>query len=158
MHPAIIRFIAQIELEATRKGHYRKKLGKYEIMFLQFVLGPVLNFDFEGLSAEFPSKDFKGGDRFVDFIYIKNGLRLVFEIDGVTTHTRDISPGDFDDHLYRQNELVLSGWFLLRFSTSQVERRAEQCQKQIYHAIENILLPIKPNHRITGYRMPSMQT
>src|SRR5665647_664457 len=135
MHPDVVRFIVNFEEEAVRKGLYRKKLGKYEVIFLELVIGPVLNYDFEGLSAEFPLKDFKGGDRFVDFIYIKNGMRFVFEIDGFTTHARDISPGEFDDHLFRQNELILSGWFLLRFSANQVERRAEQCQKQIFHAI-----------------------
>ena len=214
MHPDVVRFIVNFEEEAVRKGLYRKKLGKYEVLFLELVIGPVLNYDFEGLAAEFPLKDFKGGDRFVDFIYIKNGMRFVFEIDGFTTHARDISPGEFDDHLFRQNELILSGWFLLRFSANQVERRAEQCQKQIFHAIghwwslshstnnqgahswaerkkriaqlalrnggiihtkdveiefglshrtalnwlnraiqENLVIPIKPNQRVIGYRL-----
>lgn len=135
MHPEVVRFIVKFEEEAVRKGLYRKKLGKFEVLFLEFVLGPVFKYDFEGLSAEYPLKDFKGGDRFVDFVYIRNGMRFVFEVDGFTTHARDISPGEFDDHLFRQNELILSGWFLLRFSANQIERRAEQCQKQIFHAI-----------------------
>jgi hypothetical protein len=218
MHPEIVRFIAKFEEEATRKGLYRKKLGEIEVLFLELVLGPVFNYDFEGLSAEFPLKDFKGGDRFIDFIYIRNGMRFVFKIDGFTTHARDISPGKFDDHLFRQNELILSGWFLLRFTANQVKHRAEQCQKQIFHAIghwwslshsldnrgahswaerkkrivqlalrkegvihtkdveiefglihrtalnwlnravENLLVPIKPNQRIIGYRLSGYET
>jgi hypothetical protein len=61
MHPEIVRFIAKFEEEAVRKGLYRKKLGKYEVLFLELVLGPVFNYDFEGLTAEFPLKDFKDG-------------------------------------------------------------------------------------------------
>jgi hypothetical protein len=135
MHPEVVRFIAMFEQEAVRKGLYRKQLGKSEQLFLEFVLGPALQYDFTGLSAEYPLKDFKGGDRFIDFVLIKEGMRIIYEIDGFTTHARDISPGEFDDHLRRQNELILSGWFILRFSTNQVERRAEYCQKQILQAI-----------------------
>jgi very-short-patch-repair endonuclease len=135
MHPEVERFIAMFEQEAIRKGHYRKQLGKYEQIFLEGVWGPAFQFDFSGLRAEYPFKDSKGGDRFVDFVFIQDGMRFIFEIDGFTTHARDISPGDFDDHLLRQNELILSGWFLLRFSANQVERKAEYCQKQILQAI-----------------------
>jgi hypothetical protein len=135
MHPEVERYIAIFEQEAIRKGHYRKQIGKYEQLFLEGVWGPAFQFDFTGLRAEYPLKDFKGGDRFVDFVYIQEGMRFIFEIDGFTTHARDISPGEFDDHLLRQNELILSGWFLLRFSANQVERKAEYCQKQILQAI-----------------------
>jgi hypothetical protein len=135
MHPEVVRFIAMFEQEAVRKGLYRKQLGKSELLFLDLVIGPALQYDFTGLSAEYPLKDFKGGDRFIDFVLIKEGMRIIYEIDGFTTHARDISPGEFDDHLRRQNELILSGWFILRFSTNQVERRAEYCQKQILQAI-----------------------
>ncbi|MFD0693749.1 hypothetical protein ACFQZT_06555 [Paenibacillus sp. GCM10027628] len=62
-------------------------------------------------------------------------MKLVIEIDGFTTHARDLSPSDFDDHLMRQNDLVLSGWLLLRFSANQVIQRPIICQRQIKQAI-----------------------
>jgi very-short-patch-repair endonuclease len=135
MHSEVERFITAFEQDAIRTGNYRKQLGKYERIFLEEVWGPAFQYNFEGLQAEYPLKDFKGGDRFVDFVYLKSGMRLIFEIDGFTTHARDISPGDFDDHLLRQNDLILSGWLLLRFSANQVERRSTQCQKQILQLI-----------------------
>lgn len=135
MHPEVTKFIKAFEEKALRIGQYRKTLGKYEIFFLQYVWGPVFQYNFDGLSAEYPLKDFKGGDRFIDFVYTRGGIRLIIEIDGFTTHARDISPGEFSDHLMRQNDLVLAGWLILRFSNDQVEKRAVICQRQIMQAI-----------------------
>jgi very-short-patch-repair endonuclease len=135
LHPAMEKFIEEFEAQAVRSGQYRKTLGKYERIFLQEVWGPAFQYNFNALKPEYPFKDFKGGDRFADFIYTAGGIKLIIEIDGYTTHARDISPGDFDDHLSRQNDLLLSGWFILRFSAHQVEKRAYECQRQIMHAI-----------------------
>lgn len=135
MHPEIRRFIEEFEREAERKGQYRNRLGKSEILFLENVWGPAFQYRFEGLKAEYPFKDFKGGDRFIDFVYTQGGIRLIVEIDGFTTHARDISPGDFDDHLKRQNELALSGWMILRFSANQVDKRSMICQRQLKQSI-----------------------
>lgn len=134
-HPAVERFIQAFEEEAARNGQYRKHLGKYERKFLEEVWGPAFQYKFDGLRPEYPFKDFKGGDRFADFVYTKGGIRLVIEIDGFTTHARDLSPGDFDDHLMRQNDLILAGWMILRFSAHQVEKRPIICQRQIIQAI-----------------------
>ncbi|XEC95595.1 hypothetical protein AB6A23_03210 [Paenibacillus tarimensis] len=111
------------------------KLGKAELIFLEEVWGPAFNYDYNGLKAEYPFRDLKGGQRFADFVYVRNGVRLMIEIDGYTTHARDISPGDFNDHLTRQNDMVLSGWLLLRFSAWQVEKRPQICQRQLKQAI-----------------------
>lgn len=135
MNPNLVKYIEQFEREAARKGSFRKKLGHAELMFLELVWGPAFHYDYTGLQAEYPVQDFKGGQRFADFVYIRGNLKLVIEIDGFTTHARDISPGDFDDHLTRQNELVLSGWFLLRFSARQVEKHPQLCQGQLKQAI-----------------------
>ncbi|WP_409342664.1 DUF559 domain-containing protein [Paenibacillus sp. MBLB4367] len=135
MHPNLVRFIDQFEQEAILKGHYRAKLGKAELIFLTEVWGPAFQYNYSGLKAEYPFKDLKGGQRFADFVYVKNGLRLLIEIDGFTTHARDISPGEFDDHLQRQNDIVLSGWLVLRFSAHQVEKRTHICQRQVKQAI-----------------------
>jgi very-short-patch-repair endonuclease len=135
MHPAMDKFIEEFEAQALRSGQYRKTLGKNERIFLQNVWGPAFQYNFNGLKPEYPFKDFKGGDRFVDFVYTAGGIRLIIEIDAFTTHARDISPGEFDDHLSRQNDLLLSGWFILRFSANQVEKRKHVCQRQILQAI-----------------------
>lgn len=134
-HPNLRAFIEQFEREATRLGSYRSKLGEVEMLFLRQVWGPGFQFNFGGLRAEYPFRDFKGGQRFIDFVYILHGIKLLIEIDGFTTHARNISPAEFDDHLARQNDLVLAGWIVLRFSANQVERTPQVCQRQIKQAI-----------------------
>lgn len=135
LHPNLTAFIEQFEREAISKGLYRQKLGKSEITFLEQVWGPAFQYKYDGLKAEYPFKDFKGGQRFIDFVYVKNGMRLLVEVDGFTTHARDISPAEFDDHLSRQNDLILAGWLVLRFSANQVEKRSQICQRQLKQAI-----------------------
>ncbi len=135
MHPNLHTFIEKFEREAAQKGLYRKKLGTTEYNFLDLIWGPAFQYNFEGLHAEYPLKDFKGGMRFADFVYILNGIKLLIEIDGFTTHARNISPGEFDDHLTRQNDLILSGWLILRFSANQVEKHPQFCQRQIKQAL-----------------------
>lgn len=135
MHPKVTEFVEKFESNARRLGHYRNKLGKAELAFLEEVWGPILEYNFEGLETEYPFKDYKGGERFADFIYLKDGMKLLIEIDGFTTHARDISPGEFSDHLIRQNDLVLQGWMILRFTAYQVEKKPMLCQRVIMQAM-----------------------
>lgn len=123
MHDSLARFIEEFHRDAALNGKYRNKIGEIELLFLELVWGVAFNFNFDGLKVEHPFLDFKGGQRFADFVYVKNGIRLAIEIDGFTTHARDLSPGEFNDHLLRQNDLVLSGWMVLRFSAWQVEHQ-----------------------------------
>ncbi|WP_274365908.1 DUF559 domain-containing protein [Paenibacillus thermotolerans] len=150
LHPAVVAFIRKTELEAAKRGSFRKQLGHSETWFLQNVWGPCMNYNFEGLSAEYPLKDFRGGLRFVDFMFVMGLIRLLIEIDGFTTHARDISKGDFNDHLMRQNDLLLNGWFLLRFSTDMVEREPERCKSQLMQALGYLWSKHRPVTREDG--------
>lgn len=135
MNQFVQQFIDQFQRKAALNGSFRAKLGNAEIAFLEQVWGPAFQYEFTGLKAEYPFKDFKGGQRYADFVYVRGGMKLVIEIDGFTTHARDITPGEFDDHLMRHNDLVLSGWLLLRFSAAQVSQRPLICQRQLKQAI-----------------------
>jgi len=135
VHPAVEAYVRKLEEEAIRKGSYRKKLGPNEIAFLEYVWGPEFDYNFEGLQAEYPLKDYKGGERFADFTYIRGTLRLLIEIDDFTTHARNISPGEFGDHLLRQNDFVLDGWIVLRFSAYHVKKHSMLCRRQLKQAI-----------------------
>jgi len=118
-----------------QNGSYRNKLGKYELLFLDQVWGPAFQYNCDGLHAEYPFLDYKGGHRFADFVNIKNDMRLVVEIDDLQSHAKNITQGDFGDHLSRQNDLVLSGWLILRFSALQVAKYQQQCISQLKQAI-----------------------
>lgn len=128
-------FIDSFEREAVLSGSFRNKLERSQMYFLERVWGPAFGDNFEGLKAEHPFVDHKGGRRFCDFVYVKNGMKLVIEIDGFTTHARDISPAEFQDHLSRQNDLVLSGWLVLRFTAWQVEHQPQPCIVKVKQAI-----------------------
>lgn len=70
--------------------------------------------------------------RRIDFaIKGPSGIRLAVEMDGYTTHCKDLEPKDFDDHLARQNELTLMGWTFLRFSFYQMLHNSVACQNVI---------------------------
>ncbi|MGO4541281.1 helix-turn-helix domain-containing protein [Paenibacillus sp. 2TAB19] len=135
MHPNLLRFIESFEHEASLTGKFRSKLDKTALVFLEQVWGAAFDYNYDGLRAEFPFIDHKGGQRFADFVFVKNGIRLAIELDGFTTHASQITPGEFNDHLTRQNALVLSGWLLLRFSAWQAAHDSQRCIAQIKQAI-----------------------
>lgn len=135
MHPATEKYIQQFEEEARRKGKFRLKIGPAEVLFLENIWGPVFRYNFEGLKAEYPFIDSKGGERFTDFMYARGFFKLIIEIDGFTTHAKQISQSEFEDHLNRQNDLILSGWLLIRLSARQVEYQQEQCRATLQRAL-----------------------
>lgn len=135
MHVELVNFITKFEEKARRIGQLRRTIGKAELAFLEKVWGPAFQYNFDGLEPEFPWTDFKDGERYADFVYTKGGIRLLIEIDGYTTHAKNISEKVYEDHLERQNDLVLQGWLILRFSARQVMQKPMLCQLKITQAI-----------------------
>lgn len=73
-----------------------------------------------------------GKTRFIDFAIITQQSRIAIEIDGYTYHAEGaITRHEFDDQLSRQNELVMSGWAVLRFSFDQIKSNPDKCQDQL---------------------------
>lgn len=135
MHPAVEQLIDSYECR-TRKGlWYRGPLNGLVTTFLDRVAGPVFDYDFRGITLEHPFRDFNGKLRFADVRYSDNIARSIFELDGYTTHARDVSVEQFDDHTERQNDLLLHGWFLLRFTSGMVMNKPEVCQRQLMQAL-----------------------
>lgn len=60
MHIEVERYAERYAEHAKRGVTYRKELGKAEKLFLEHVWGPVFDYRFDGLQAEYPFKDFKG--------------------------------------------------------------------------------------------------
>lgn len=135
MHVELVNFINRFEEKARRTGQLRRTIGKAELAFLEKVWGPAFHYNFDGLEPEFPWTDFKGGERFADFVYTKGGIKLLIEIDGYTTHAKNISEKAYEDHLERQNDLVLQGWLIIRFSARQVMQKPMNCQQKVTQAI-----------------------
>lgn len=107
-----------------------------EKAFIDNVFIPVvgrhgLNF----LKPQTPFVDSDGRNRRIDFTVESNFRKYAIEIDGYTYHAEGVITRDrFDDSLFRQNDLMLAGYTVLRFSYDQITRAPDQCQAQLRRA------------------------
>lgn len=114
-------------------------------LFLRNVWWPIFG-QLLDLTPEFEVRDFKDGYRYLDFAWIYNGVEIAIEIDGFGSHWRDIDRWQFDDHLFRQNDLVLDDWIVFRFSFDAIKDHPRRCQQLILHAkgkwsLETLVIP-----------------
>jgi hypothetical protein len=75
--------------------------------------------------------DYRDGSRFLDFTYIRPPYRISIEIDGYGPHQKDASRRKFSDDRFRQNQLVLDDWIIVRFSYDDLREKPRQCQQCI---------------------------
>ena len=116
-------------LRRLREGH-----GHAEKLFLEGLWWPVVG-HFQYLHPEYEVKDFQDGTRFLDFAYLRSPFRIGIEIDGFGPHARDIDRGRFGDNFMRQNQLVLDGWKIIRFSYDDLTHKKRRCQQLILHML-----------------------
>ncbi|WP_281885109.1 DNA-binding response regulator [Paenibacillus sp. YYML68] len=114
-----------------RRGRLEHGQGHAERGFLETVWWPALQ-QFEYLHPEYEVSDFRDGVRYLDFAYLRGGLRLAIEIDGMDTHAIDrITQQQFSDERTRQNHLIIDGWQILRFSYHDIKAQPRQCEQMI---------------------------
>lgn len=122
------------EHEERRSGERRRRLqeghGHAEKLFLELVWWPAVG-HFRALHPEYEVKDFQDGSRYMDFAYIRLPYRMGIEIDGFGPHLRDVDRTRFGDNLMRQNQLVLDGWKVIRFSYDDITNKQRRCQQLI---------------------------
>lgn len=121
---------------SARKGESRRRLeeaglGHAEKLFLEAVWWPAFG-NFHYLHPEYELSDYKDGYRYLDFAYIRKHVRLAIEIDGFGTHWRNISRSQFTDHNRRQNDLVIDGWKVLRFTYDDIKDSPRFCQQKMH--------------------------
>lgn len=78
----------------------------------------------------------RGHDYFLDVGF--PGLRLVVEIDGRLQHSK---PEVFESDRWRQNDLVMEGWTVLRFTWRMLEERPEVVVELVREALCSIRPP-----------------
>jgi very-short-patch-repair endonuclease len=120
------------------KSRLRGGLEHAERTFLENVWWPAFH-HFDSLHPEYKIYDFKDGHRYIDFAYIRPHFRIAIEIDGISTHWKDISLAQFSDHCMRQNHLVIDGWHVLRFSYMDVEEHPRLCQQTLQQLIGKLM-------------------
>ncbi|MCM3389771.1 DNA-binding response regulator [Ureibacillus chungkukjangi] len=116
-------------LRRLQEGH-----NQAEMLFLKQVWWPIF-YNFKYLHPEYEVDDFKDGKRYLDYAYIRPGIRICFEVDGYGPHLKSISRWQFSDNLERQNQLVIDGWTVIRFSYDQVKEQPRRCQQIVQQVI-----------------------
>jgi superfamily II DNA or RNA helicase len=93
-----------------------------EKLFVNEFLFPLLGTNLLKIIPQHPFLDSSGKSRRIDFAYVTEGVRLAFEVNGESFHAEGIIPNDvFDDNLFRQNEILINGYRLIRFSYNQLQ-------------------------------------
>jgi len=113
---------------ARREALFKAKANAAQRLFLTDVWWRVFG-SFNDLEPEYEVIDEKDGPRYLDFASFKGGVKLGIEIDGYGPHWRDVGHWRFNDHLMRQNQLIIDGWDILRFSYMAVSEQARSCQQ-----------------------------
>ncbi len=101
-----------------------------EKVLLQQVILPTLSIKAEEyIHPQYPFEDSEGKRRRIDFAIITKQSKLAIELDGYTYHAEgQVTEAKFSDDLTRQNELILAGWKVIRFSWRQVNNDTERCR------------------------------
>lgn len=116
-------------LRRLQEGHKQA-----EMLFLKQVQWPLF-YQFKYLHPEYEVDDFKDGKRYLDFAYIRPGIRICLEVDGYGPHLKNINRWQFSDNLERQNQLVIDRWTVIRFSFDQVKENPRRCQQVVQQVI-----------------------
>ncbi|WP_199621660.1 hypothetical protein [Paenibacillus alkalitolerans] len=113
IHPNVDRWIKS-NVRRKLANTYREELQ----LFLQEWLGPIVNYDFQGLKAGYPYLHFP----FNDSLYL-NDLRLglAFEIVGDTIVEGKATQEQYNKFLMRQNVLRIKGWQVVTFCKGNLE-------------------------------------
>ncbi|KAB7668612.1 DNA-binding response regulator [Bacillus sp. B1-b2] len=120
-------------LRRLKEGH-----SQAEMLFLKQVWWPLFH-HFKYVHPEYEVDDFKDGKRYLDFAYIRPTIRICFEVDGYGPHLKNVSRWQFSDNLERQNQLVIDGWTVIRFSYDQVKEQPRRCQQIVQQVIGQCL-------------------
>ncbi|WP_139992863.1 DNA-binding response regulator [Paenibacillus paridis] len=121
------------ELRASDSERRRRLIERDDHSEKQFAIRvwwPVLG-SFEHLHPEYEVDDYRDGSRFLDFTYVRPPHRISIEIDGYGPHHKHASRRKFSDDRFRQNQLILDGWIVVRFSYDDLQDRPKQCQQFI---------------------------
>lgn len=104
---------------------------------------------------QYPFLDSEGRTRRIDFVLWKGDKKLALEVNGETYHAEGVIAKEmYDDNLNRQNEILSAGYFLLRFSYSQLQHPnwrkqvSESIRRLVYRNFPELLSEslVEPNH------------
>ena len=142
----------------NREEYYEKYGSRItqdsERLFVDEFLWPLLGAQIEHVIPQRSFLDSSGKNRRIDFSYVSGPLKLTLEVNGETYHAEGIIPdSNFDDNLFRQNEILRDNYKLIRFSYSML--KAPNWRPVVMESLRGFLSsyapkllgenPIKPN-------------
>lgn len=93
-----------------------------ERLFLEDFLYPLVGSHILDIEPQYPFIDRTGRARRIDFAYNMSSTPIALEVNGESYHAEGIIPDQqFDDNLFRQNEILRKGYQLIRFSYNQLQ-------------------------------------
>ncbi len=112
----------EVTLSEFKEAYSTRIIQQSEDLMLTDFLYPILGSkSIKYVVPQYPFIDSAGRNRRIDFALVVNDKRLAIEVNGESYHAEGIIPNEvFDDNLTRQNEILLAGWKLLRFSYNQL--------------------------------------
>lgn len=127
-----------------------------ERLFVRDFLFPLLDEEnIKYVVPQYPFLDSEGRKRKIDFVLWKGDKKLALEVNGESYHAEGVIAKEmYDDNLNRQNEILSAGYFLLRFSYSQLQHPnwrkqvSENIRRLVYRSFPELLSEslVKPNH------------
>lgn len=127
-----------------------------ERLFVTDFLFPLLGEqNIKYVVPQYPFLDSEGRTRRIDFVLWKGDKKFALEVNGETYHAEGVIAKEmYDDNLNRQNEILSAGYFLLRFSYSQLQHPnwrkqvSESIRRLVYRNFPELLSEslIEPNH------------
>lgn len=112
-----------VECEEYLETYHSQIIQDSEKLFVRDFLFPIIgNEKMVLVVPQYPFIDSEGHSRKIDFGIVTDlGNKIAFEINGETYHAEGIIPSaQFDDNLFRQNEILFHGWTLRRYSYNQL--------------------------------------
>ncbi|WP_104498414.1 OmpH family outer membrane protein [Acinetobacter indicus] len=122
-----------------------KHIVGYEEKFVDEILSQIPEISPDDVIAQYPFKDNKSGNRYIDFMIINKskGYKLPIELDGYAK-INNKGYEKFNDFLERQNDLIQQFGVVLRYTN----KKAFQQQQQVIHEIRKAL-QVQTNHQVT---------
>lgn len=123
---------------AKRKGEALRKLQTghafAEIEFLRYLWWNAFG-HFNNLHPEYEIVDFADGKRYLDFAYIRSGIRIAFEIDPYGTHYDKMDRRQYSNQWVRHMHLINDGWIIVRISLDDIRERPRLWQALLQQLI-----------------------
>lgn len=128
-------------------GKYGSRITQAsERLFIEEFLYPLLQSNIGKIEPQYVFIDSTGKNRRIDFAYHddENNVKIAFEVNGESYHAEGIIPDEqFDDNLFRQNEILGRGYKLLRFSYNQLQ--SARWREIVKDSIHNLIAKYASN-------------